>query len=646
MKKCFVVGLVLMVFYLSAKAQIKLPALISDSMILQRNQKVNIWGWSLKGEPVNIFFNQKTYKAVPDKDNKWTLTLPETKASDKTYTLKITTQHDTIEIKEIVFGDVWVCSGQSNMEFTMQNLSTKYAAEIANSDNPFIREFQVVKQYSTLPKTSFSGSWKRANPTNILQFSGVAYFMAKNLFEKYKVPIGVVNTSWGGTPAEAWTSEEGLKDFSNFIEKLPMLKDSAYINNTKKKDRDVSDKWYNEVKLKDEGSNGGNNWAAYDLNVSDWKTMNAPGYWENQGAKDVDGVVWVRKEIMVTREMLGKKAVLELGKLDDNDTTYINGIKVGFTSSKHLFRSYNLPEGVLKEGKNVIAIRLLDTDGNGGFEPDKKYQLIIGNKNIDLSGAWKYKIGVAVSPLPKNTFTILWNQPTFLYNGMIAPLIPYTIKGAAWYQGESNSAKPEEYKKLLPALITDWRNKWKQGDFPFLIVQLPNYMDSKNVPEESKWAEMREAQSLAASSLKNCGLAVTIDLGEAHDVHPLNKKDVGYRLALAAENIAYHEKSIVYSGPVYESMKVVNNKIELTFSNIGSGLIANDGKELTRFAIAGADKKFVWAKATIVGDKVIVESHEVSNPVAVRYAWANNPIGCNLYNKEGLPASPFRTDRE
>lgn len=627
-------------------SQIKLPALIGDSMILQRNQGVNIWGWSLKGEPVNVYFNQKKYKAIPDKDNKWTLTLPETKASNKTYTLKITTQHDTVEVKEILFGDVWLCSGQSNMEFDFQKLISKYSTEIANSENPFIREFHVIKQYSSLPKTTFSGSWKRANPTNILQFSAVAYFMSKNLYDKYKVPIGVIHSSWGGTPAEAWTSQEGLKDFNYFIEKLPELRDTNYVNNTIKKDKSVSDSWYKQVRMKDEGSNSGNNWADFDLKTSDWKKMNVPGYWENNGAKDIDGVVWFRKEIVLTHEMIGKKTVLELGMLDDADTTYINGIKVGVTNSKYAFRKYTIPTGVLKEGKNVIAIRILDTDGNGGFILDKKYRLIVGNDELDLCGVWQFKVGVSVSPLPKNTFTIFWNQPTFLYNAMIAPLIPYTIKGVAWYQGESNASKPEEYKKLLPSMIADWRKRWNQRDFPFLIVQLANFMDTNTNPEESKWAELREAQSLTAHNVKNCGIAVTIDIGEAHDVHYLNKKDVGYRLALAAENIAYHEKGIVYSGPVYESMKVVDNKIELTFSNIGSGLMANDGKELTRFAIAGADKKFVWAKATIVGEKVIVESPEVSNPVAVRYAWANNPSGCNLYNKEGLPASPFRTDRE
>ena len=644
MNKNLILGLLLVAFGINSNGQIKLPALISDSMILQRNQRVNIWGWSLKGEPVNIYFNQMKYSAIPDKDKKWTLTLPETKASDKTYTLKITTAHDSVEVKEIVFGDVWLCSGQSNMEFDMQRITAKYPVEIANSDNKFIREFQVEKQYAYLPKTTFSGRWKRANPTNIIKFSAVSYFMAKSLYDKYKVPIGVIHTSWGGTPAEAWTSEEGLKDFSYFIEKLPTLKDSSYVSNTIKKDKAVSDAWYQQAKLSDEGSNSGNNWAAFDLNVSDWKAFNVPGYWETQGAKDVDGVVWFRKEIVLTHEMLGKNTVLEMGMLDDGDTTYINGIKVGATSNKYTIRKYIVPAGVLKEGRNVIAVRILDTDGNGGFIQDKKYRLVIGNENIELSGAWQYKVGVSVPALPINTFTRFHCQPTSLFNGMIAPLVPYTIKGAAWYQGESNSGKPEEYKKLLPAMITDWRNQWKQGDFPFLIVQLANYMDSKPTPEESNWAELRESQSLTARNVKNCGIAVTIDIGEAHDIHPLNKKTVGERLALAAENVAYQEKGIVYSGPVYESMKVLDNKIELSFSNIGSGLTANDGKELTRFAIAGADKKFVWAKATIVGDKIIVESPTITNPVAVRYAWASNPSGCNLYNKEGLPASPFRTD--
>jgi sialate O-acetylesterase len=318
---------------------------------------------------------------------------------------------------------------------------------------------------------------------------------------------------------------------------------------------------------------------------------------------------------------------------------------VGNTTYQYPQRRYQIPANVLKPGKNIFVVRVINNSGRGGFVPDKPYCLLAGKDTVDLKGYWQYKVGDVFLPGSSigNNFSFQ-DQPTALYNAMVAPMINYTIKGFLWYQGEANSSRAKEYTTLQPALITDWRNKWKEGSIPFLFVQLPNFMEVNYLPSESQWAELRDAQ-LKSLSVPNVGMAVTIDLGEWNDIHPDRKKEVGERLALAAEKIAYGEKDIVSSGPVYQSSTIDGNKVIISFTNTGSGLITNDGEELSQFAIAGADKKFVWARAKIEGDKVVVWNEDIADPMYVRYAWADNPDNPNLYNKEGLPASPFRTDR-
>lgn len=634
---------VCLVLISAANAQLKLPALVGDSMILQRDQSINIWGWSLNGEDVTIQFNKKNYKATPAGDKKWMVVLDPVKAGGP-YTMSIATSNNSIELKEILAGDVWLCSGQSNMEFAMSRLVNKYPEDFKNINNTNIREFHVDQQLSFSTRENCSGKWRAENEANVGRFSAVAYYMIKDLYQKYKIPMGVIHTSWGGTPAEAWTSVEGLKEFPHYIDKYNYFKDTANYNATLKADKAVQDAWYKKVRDNDKGfQSNETSWADPETDVTGWRKMNVPGFWEQQGAADVDGAVWVRKEFVLTKDQIKQDAILELGMLDDSDTTYVNGVKVGNSSNRYVPRRYSVAASLLKEGLNVIVIRIVDTDANGGFIKDKRYRLITSNGEVALEGEWQYQIGVSLAALPVNTFTRMYYQPATLFNAMVAPLIPYTIKGFAWYQGESNSGRAIEYAKLLPAMISDWRNRWQQGELPFLIVQLANYMAVEDRPSEGGWAWIRESQLKVSQTVPNTALAVAIDIGEANDVHPLNKKEVGRRLALAAEKIAYHEKSVVYSGPVYESMQVDGNKIILSFTNIGSGLMSKDG-ELKQFAIAGSDKKFVWAKAKIEGDKVIVWNDAIVDPVAVRYAWSNNPSGSNLYNKEDLPATPFRTD--
>ncbi|MEQ1677619.1 MAG: sialate O-acetylesterase [Chitinophagaceae bacterium] len=640
----------ILTLYISASCypQVKLPQLVRDSMVLQRDTKIKIWGWAAVKEKVILRFNNKTYKTTTGPDGKWMIVLPPAKAGGP-YTMDITASNK-IHLKEILIGDVWVCSGQSNMVHQLNIHDVTYANDISNANYPHIRQFWIPNLPNLEgPKDDLpAGYWKAAIPADIRPFSAVAYFFARKIYEKYQVPIGLINASVGGTPIEAWTSEEGLKEFPSLQATIQKNKDTSYINELSRRSLAKNANTPPQP-LQDKGLTGPKPWydVSYIPPVGGWHTINIPGYWEDQGIKDLNGVVWYRKEINVPVSMIGKPARVFLGRIVDADIVYINGEQVGNTTYLYPQRRYSVPAGLLKAGKNIFVIKVTNTNGKGGFVPGKPYCLFAGTDTIDLKGYWQFKVGEVYEPRsggPGSVAINAQNQPTALYNGMIAPLINYTIKGFLWYQGEANTSRAEEYAALQAAQITDWRNKWGQGELPFLYVQLPGFMDRNYLPSESQWAALRESQ-LRSLAVPNTGMAVAIDLGEWNDIHPDNKKDVGERLALLAEKIAYGEKELVCSGPLYQSSVVDGSKIMITFSNTGSGLVTNDGEALNQFAIAGEDKKFVWAIAKIEGDKVIVWNTAVSNPLYVRYAWADNPEGANLYNKEGLPASPFRTDK-
>ncbi|MEW6507134.1 MAG: sialate O-acetylesterase [Bacteroidota bacterium] len=630
-----------LLFFLNTHSQVKLPRLISDGMVLQRNTHIKIWGWASPNEAVNIQFIKSNYKTNADEKGEWSITLPKLKPGGP-YEMKIEASN-SITIKDILIGDVWVCSGQSNMELPMRRVAPLYETDIVNSSNNLIRQFTVPQKYDfNKPRTDLdNGSWQSANPESVLNFSAVAYFFAKEIYDKYKIPIGLINACLGGSPAEAWISEETLKNFQHYYNEAQKFKDSSLIKQIETSDQQRIQAWYSLLDKKDLGYKDSLRWSDPDLNTKNWLKMNIPGYWADTEIGNVNGVVWFRKKINLPQSFSGKNAKLILGRLVDADSTFVNGRFVGNVTYQYPPRWYDVPSNLLHEGENTITVRLVNSSGKGGFLPDKPYYLIAGNDTINLKGEWHFKLGAVMEPLGSQTF-IRW-KPLGLYNAMIHPLLNYRIKGVIWYQGESNTNRAMEYRKLFPALISDWRKNWGQGSFPFLFVQLANFLEARDQPSESAWALLRESQ-LKSLTVPNTGMAVTIDIGEWNDVHPLNKKDVGKRLALAARRLAYKEKNIVYSGPVYKSMKIKGNTIELTFENIGSGLIAHGGNELKQFAISGEDKKFVWANAKIVNNKIIVWSGHVSKPAAVRYAWAYNPEGANLYNKEGLPASPFRTD--
>ncbi|MBN2350139.1 MAG: sialate O-acetylesterase [Bacteroidales bacterium] len=623
-------------------SQVRLPRLISNGMVLQRDVKVKVWGWAGKNESIEINFLDSSYKTLANDNGEWSIILSGLKTGGP-YDMKIIASN-TLTIKDILIGDVWVCSGQSQMDINMDRVSPLYEEEIRNAGNTNIRYFVVPAVYNfNEPQTDLPyGTWESIGQENILSVSAIAYFFANELYNKYQVPIGIIRSSLGGSPVEAWMSEDAIKQFPEHYQEAQKFKDTALINQIEKSDRKRIGEWYAQMNSKDEGyKNPEMPWYNPEVDISDWSVMKVPGYWADGDLGEVNGVVWYRKDINIPGNLAGKPAKLNLGRIVDADSVFVNGICVGSVSYQYPPRRYKIPENILKKGKNTIVVRLISNAGRGGFVPDKPYELIIEGEKIDLKGEWHYHLGTKMKPMQGQTFVRF--KPTGLYNGMIAPLTDYSIKGVIWYQGESNTGRPFEYKTLFPAMINNWREKWQQGDFPFLYVQLHNFMKSYDYPTESNWALTREAQ-LEALSLPNTAMAVAIDLGEWNDIHPLNKKDVAKRLALAAYKIAYGEKNIVSSGPLYQSMIIKWDSIELSFSNIGSGLTIKDGAVLKHFAIAGEDGKFIWAKAKIADNKVIVWSEKVKKPVAVRYAWADNPEGANLYNKEGLPASPFRTD--
>ena len=624
---------------ISSEAIVKPARIFSSNMVLQQGQENPIWGWADKGEKVTISFAGKTIVVKADKSGKWSSKLPNLDYGGP-YELSIKGKN-TILFNNIMIGEVWICSGQSNMEFTVSS-TMNAKAEIAMANYPNIRLFTVSKKVSQTPVADLdNGEWQICTPENIPAFSAVGYFFGRKLNQDLKVPVGLIHTSWGGTVAETWTSAQTIENDPDFKDKL---KELAGFDMSKYREQKMAaiKAILKEVPTKDEGLvNGVAVYADQKMDDTGWAEIDPTKVWEEVGYPSIDGIGWYRKTIELT-EMQAKMATeINLGTIDDKDITWINGVKIGSTDQYNVKRIYTIPANTLKAGKNVIAVRVVDTGGGGGlYGTDDKY-LIAGDKQINLAEKWKFKITeaqIGSGEIGPNDY------PTLLFNGMLNPVIPYGIKGAIWYQGESNADRALQYQRIFPNMIKDWRTHWNQGDFSFLFVSLANYLQPEKQPSESTWAELREAQTKTLA-LPKTGMALAIDLGDANDIHPKNKQDVGKRLALAALKTTYG-KNIVYSGPMYQSVKFDGNKATISFTETGSGLITKDKYGYVNgFSIAGADHKFVWAKAEITSDRtVVVYSEEVKNPAAVRYGWANNPDDVNLYNKEGLPTNPFRTD--
>ncbi|MCD7939365.1 MAG: 9-O-acetylesterase [Bacteroides intestinalis] len=470
-------------------------------------------------------------------------------------------------------------------------------------------------------------------------FSATAYFFGREISEKQNVPVGLIHTSWGGTNVESWISGKVLQempDFSNVVEEVCAMPDKIAMKAEYLK---TLESWNNRV---DEGFSAGKPVRAeVSLDDSNWSKMKFPGMVEEQGLNGLDGLIWLRRTVDIPASWAGKKVQMILGTIDDNDITYWNGQEIGRTTGYTIQRNYTVPGKLVKAGSLSLAIRIVDTGGGCGM-PNDLYLRSANGEQISLAGEWKYQVAADARKegMPPKDMSENPNLPTSLYNAMIHPLVPYSIRGAIWYQGENNASRAYQYRELFPLVIENWRKEWGK-DFPSYFVQLANFKPVSPEPVDSDWAELREAQTRTLS-MANTGMAVIIDKGEANDIHPKDKQAVGHRLALIARTKTYGEQ-IPYSGPMYHSYEVDGDKIILSFDHTEGGLKSGDGKTLQGFSIAGRDHKFHWAKAEIQGDKIVVSSPEVSYPIAVRYAWADNPV-CNLYNGAGLPASPFRTD--
>ncbi|MGE3108621.1 MAG: sialate O-acetylesterase [Phycisphaerales bacterium] len=648
-------------------ADVTLPAVISDGMVLQQSSAVPIWGWADPGEQIAVTAGWLTQpvRTQAEADGSWRVSIQTPAASREATTLSVVGKN-AITVKDILVGEVWVCSGQSNMEWPLA--ATEGSEQAINAANhPTIRLFTVQNSVAATPQRDCAGGkWNDCTPTTARDFSAVGYYFGSELNRELGVPIGLIASDWGGTPAESWTSRATISGFPEFADHLSRCDRIRDLEQARRRGEGISDDaafaaWLKQIDEADIGSRdpaidprGG--WFAENFDHSAWPSIDVPGHWSGDLSR-FDGLVWMRTTFEAPALASDAKAVLSFGPIDDCDTVWINGQRVAQSMMVGVHdrpRAYNIPPGVIHPGRNTIAVRILDTGGPGGVTGDASANRLTvqsaGNATIIALGhPWKAMKGAAVSALPGRPQPLApapWTA-TNLYNGMIAPIAGYGIRGAIWYQGESNRERAFQYRSLFPAMITDWRSQWalaaggRAGDknmFPFYFVQIAPFNYGGDRGEA---AELREAQTLTLS-LPNTGMAVTMDIGNPADIHPRNKSDVGHRLALWALAKDYGRAGVEYSGPMYKSMRVQNNRVFLSFDHIGTGLDSG-GESLRDFTIAGDDQKFLPAQATIEGDEVVVFSNEILHPVAVRYAWGAADVP-NLKNKEGLPAPSFRTD--
>ena len=609
--------------------------LFTDNAVLQRGKDIIVWGTADPGGIVEVELGEGEAQAEVDEQGKWQATLPAMEAGGP-YELEIEGA-DEISLKNIMVGDVWIASGQSNMEWALKSEVDNFEEEIANATFPNIRLFTVDHNTSYTPLDSMTvieDGWVPCGPETVPDFSAVAYFFGRQIHQDEGVPVGLISTNWGGTPAEAWTSESALMTMPDFRPVLEKRKESDESPEEKAKQRNTI------IQAADQKISAADYQPGFD--VSNWKTMSLPTLWERADTtlQDFNGFVWFQKTIELPARYAEQPLTMHLGAIDDNDITWFNGQKVGETQGYSKQRVYELPASAVKAGSNTITVRVQDNEGGGGlYGPDDEMYLAQGDDklSVELTGPWQYDATQEPQfPASGN----LQHQPATLYNAMIAPLLPYPVKGFIWYQGESNAGRAEQYATLFPTMIKDWRQQWGDESLPFLFVQLANFKPNGASPDQ--WAYLREAQN-AALALDNTGVAVTIDIGDSTDIHPRNKLDVGDRLATAARAVAYGDAS-VFTGPAYESMRVSGDSIVVTFQGVGEGLMKLPDEEVKGFTIAGDDRQFKEAVVHIVSPtEVSVWAPDLDQPVAVRYGWANNPA-VNLYNEDGLPVSPFRTD--
>ncbi|MEI6421636.1 MAG: sialate O-acetylesterase [Lentisphaerota bacterium] len=634
----------------NAHADIQPNSLFADHAVLQRDKPLPIWGMGTEGEEVKVTLGNESVSTTV-KDGKWIVTLSPLPAGGP-HTMLIRGAN-RIELKDILVGDVWVCSGQSNMERNLgprrgQKDIENWQTEVAAANYPQIREYIIAPEPRLAPAADTNGRWRVCSPETVPEFSAVGYFFARDIHRERKVPVGMLFAALGGTAAQAWTSYSSMAKLSDTNTRKLVSQQIEFINEYP--GITIENAWEQWFQRNDPGSKPESHWSQLlkDEDAAEWRTIQLPEPWGKSALPKFDGVVWFRRTIDLPVEWVDKAVIphLNLGRIREADKTWINGIACG-SGSTSIPRSYRVPPKTLVTGRNVITMRVICTNRafEAGFLGSPEQMVLSGGiykdgkssslNSIPLAGEWMCRTGVPVSGTSKipSLWTLHKNMPAVLYNRMISPIVNYPIKGVIWYQGEQDVANATLYRELFPMLITDWRIAWKQGDFPFLFVQI--------APYKTMTPELREAQLLTLGKMPNTAMAVTVDCGDAEDIHPIRKQPVGTRLALAARALAYGEK-LEHSGPLYEKADFQNGQAVVHFNHVGSGLTAKDGT-LRGFTVAGADRIFVPAPARIEGTTVIVQSEAVKQPVAVRYGWENVP-DVNLFNVDGLPASPFRSD--
>lgn len=626
------------------KARPLLHPIFNDNMVLQQNQDILVWGWTKPSGDVKVSFASHTQRVTADNTGRWQAKMNPLPAGGP-YSLEVEAQH-SIRLNNILMGEVWLCSGQSNMYWPVIQ-SDNAKATLSNADNARIRLFSIDPSYAVTEQYVLGEhqTWQQASAKSVKDFSAVCYFFGNKLQEQLGVPVGLVHSSWGGTKIEAWTSKAALSQQDNFSQDLLLLED--YIADPKAFEQKIEVRQASWWQANDPGSRVLNPWSDKQFDDSHWPDMILPGLWEKTVLPDFDGSVWFRKNLQLDAEVEGFEHTLALAKIDDHDVTWVNGVQVGKTDRWDQNREYLVPVGLLRKGHNSIAVRVFDKSGGGGIYGLPEDMRLINQAtglSYNLSGKWQYKVGRKLQDMaPLVKAALDKNTASVLYNKMIAPIKHFKFKGVAWYQGESNDYAPKHYKTQLSAMVDDWRKVFGPS-LTFHLVQLSSYQTKNKEPNQYAWPMIREAQRQVAKHDLNIGLAVTIDIGDSGDIHPTNKRDVGLRLARSALNISYDKVSTLLS-PAPIKAVIKDNRVVINYEHVGNGLTNQSSKNLSGFELCFEDLPCQPSEAMINDNKVILGFLSAEKPISVRYAWSDVPQ-IDLFNSEGLPATPFQIDIE
>lgn len=605
----------------------QLTSLLSDGMVLQRKTTNLIWGCTNPNEHIKGTFDEKVFQGTADEEGYFELALPELPAGGP-YVLTITAD-ETRTIQDVMVGDVFLLGGQSNMELPLNRTVELFREELAKTDEPDIRMFEVPKEYDFLEERQdiSKGNWIKATGEDLYAFSAAGYFTAKDLKDRYGIPIGLMQTAVGGTPAKSWCSEATIRRMGYYIDELNLCKKPGYTSQVEEMEQAREQQWYKEARESFEGM---------PLKKG---TVRIPGIWREDEFANFHGTMRLTKQFYVNKDEVDKPAEIILGTINDADVVYINGTYVGETGYKYPPRFYPIPQGVLKEGVNTVEIHLSVYREHGGFMPGKQYCIRLGEQQdvfIGLGGDWEYELMKPMQVLPNTTFFTYY--PAALYNGMLSPVRKWNYKAFLFYQGESNTTLPERYAEEMEALISDWRALFRK-DLPFIYVQLAGFSDGVEEGQGTEWAIFRECQERTLA-VENTAMIAAYDIGEYNDLHPLNKKTLGQRIAIAIRKMVYGEE-IIYGGPKVSDIKIDDmGKIHIHFTSVGTGLSMR-GREICEVEMKGATGGYYPAHAVVNGEELVVDSARIKDPKGVRYAWRDCPMNANLYNKEGLPALPF-----